>query len=248
MNNAKITVITPCLNRSITIRETLESVLRQTYQNYEYLIADGGSTDGTIQILKEYETAFGGKMVWHSQKDKGIANGWNKAAKKATGDLVVFLGSDDQLEETAFERIMEVYDPSKPLAVYYGMMRTIKDGRETGCVMVHHSELPERMICFPSSYITRAAAEKFGYMDERYKIASDYSLLLKLYVSGEVEFIPVYHILSRFSLGGISSRPSISPVEKAKIQYENGIITKKMCRKRVFKYYLKTFCKKVIPF
>ena len=59
MNNAKITVITPCLNRSITIRETLESVLRQTYQNYEYLIADGGSTDGTIQILKEYETAFG---------------------------------------------------------------------------------------------------------------------------------------------------------------------------------------------
>ena len=63
MNNVKITVITPCLNSRETISDTLESVLHQTYQNYEYLIADGGSTDGTVQILKDYETAFGGKMM-----------------------------------------------------------------------------------------------------------------------------------------------------------------------------------------
>ena len=95
MNNIQITIITPCMNSRQTIAKTMDSVLNQTYKNYQYIVADGNSQDGTVAIIQKYEPLFQGKMIWTSQKDTGIADAWNRAAAKATGDLVVFLGAVD---------------------------------------------------------------------------------------------------------------------------------------------------------
>ena len=81
----KISIITVCYNAEDTIKDTLESVLKQTYKNYEYLIIDGKSTDNTLKIIKEYESQFLGKMKIISEKDKGLYDAMNKGVKNATG-------------------------------------------------------------------------------------------------------------------------------------------------------------------
>lgn len=91
----KISIITATYNSGRTVRDTLRSVLLQNYTDYEYLIVDGGSTDRTIDIVREYEPLFGGRMRWISEPDKGIYDAMNKGIGMATGDVVGFLNSDD---------------------------------------------------------------------------------------------------------------------------------------------------------
>ena len=91
----KITVITATFNSGKTVRDTIESVLRQTYQEIEYLIIDGGSKDNTMDIVKEYEPRFNGKLRYISEPDKGIYDAMNKGIRMATGDVVGLLNSDD---------------------------------------------------------------------------------------------------------------------------------------------------------
>ena len=90
-----LSIITTTYNSSLTLKDTIESVLNQTYKNYEYLIVDGGSTDNTIDIVKSYENAFAGRMKWSSEKDKGIYDAMNKGFQKATGDVLMLINSDD---------------------------------------------------------------------------------------------------------------------------------------------------------
>ena len=91
----KISIITASYNRGKTIRHTVESVLRQTYPDFEYIVVDGGSTDNSIDIVKEYQVAFKGRLKWISERDKGIYDAMNKGIRMATGDVVGILNSDD---------------------------------------------------------------------------------------------------------------------------------------------------------
>lgn len=91
----KISVITVTFNSGKTVRYTIESVLKQEYSDYEYLVIDGGSKDNTIDIIKEYEPKFGGRMKWVSERDKGMYDAINKGIRMATGDVVGIINSDD---------------------------------------------------------------------------------------------------------------------------------------------------------
>ena len=91
----KISIITASYNSGKTIRHTVESVLRQTYPDFEYIVVDGGSTDNSIDIVKDYQVAFKGRLKWISEKDKGIYDAMNKGIRMATGDVVGILNSDD---------------------------------------------------------------------------------------------------------------------------------------------------------
>ena len=244
-NSIQITIITPCMNSCRTIARAMDSVLNQTYGNYQYIVQDGSSKDSTVELLQKYEPLFEGRMIWASEKDTGITDAWNKAVDKATGDLVVFLGSDDELEETALEDIVQAYDPGKPLAVYYGMVRLMRDGQETGCIMTHHRELPRTMIGFNACFISRGVIDKFGKMDTRYKIAVDYDYMMKLFQSGEVAFVPVYRIFARYNMDGISSTSFKTLIEMLRIRYEAGYISKKDYCKGVLKAYIKGFYKQI---
>ena len=91
----KISLITTTYNSSATLRDTMESVLGQTYTDVEYIVVDGASSDGTVEIIKEYEPRFGGRIRWISEKDKGLYDAMNKGINMATGDIVGILNSDD---------------------------------------------------------------------------------------------------------------------------------------------------------
>ena len=91
----KVSIITATYNSAATLRDTLDSVLAQTYQDIEYIIVDGLSADGTQEIVKAYEPRFGGRLRLVSEKDKGLYDAMNKGLRMATGDIVGVLNSDD---------------------------------------------------------------------------------------------------------------------------------------------------------
>ena len=122
----KISVITVTYNSSATVRDTIESVMKQEFQNYEYLVIDGGSKDNTVDIIREYEPKFGGRMRWISEKDKGMYDGINKGIRMATGDVVGIINSDDFYHRTdifsiindEFQKVHEGFKGSRVEAIY----------------------------------------------------------------------------------------------------------------------------------
>lgn len=103
----KLSIITVTYNSEKTLRDTIESVLSQTYTDYEYIIVDGASKDNTINIVKEYEPKFEGRMRWISEPDKGIYDAMNKGIKMSTGDVVGIINSDDFYHrKDIFEKIV----------------------------------------------------------------------------------------------------------------------------------------------
>ena len=91
----KITIITACFNSSATIRDTFESVLRQSHADVEHIVVDGGSRDDTVEIIREYAEKYQGRMRWISEKDDGIYYAMNKGIAMATGEVIGFLNADD---------------------------------------------------------------------------------------------------------------------------------------------------------
>lgn len=111
----KISIVTAAYNSVATIRETIESVLSQDYPNIEYVVADGGSKDGTVEILKSY----GDKIKWVSEKDSGIFEAISKEVKMATGDTIGIVGSDDFYPDNkAISKIVKAFKDSNADSVY----------------------------------------------------------------------------------------------------------------------------------
>src|SRR5881398_410088 len=100
MNVPKISVVTPSLNSIHTIQETIESVLNQNYPNLEHIVIDGGSTDGTVEILKKYP-----HLIWISEKDEGHYHAMNKGVERATGEVVAILNADDRYRAGALRKV-----------------------------------------------------------------------------------------------------------------------------------------------
>ena len=90
-----ISIITATYNSAKTLERTFQSVLNQTFKEIEYWVIDGGSTDGTLDIVRKYEPIFGGRMHWISERDKGIYDAMNKGVSRCTGDIIGLLNSDD---------------------------------------------------------------------------------------------------------------------------------------------------------
>ncbi len=100
----KFSIVTPSLNQGRFIRDTIESVLNQNYQNFEHIVIDGGSNDDTINILKEYA-----HLKWTSEKDNGPTDAINKGFKLATGDIFTWLNSDDYFEKNIFKDVVKEF-------------------------------------------------------------------------------------------------------------------------------------------
>lgn len=115
----KFSIITATYNSSRTLPDTLESVLAQTYHDLEYIIVDGLSTDGTMDIVRAYEPRFEGRLVYISERDKGLYDAMNKGLRMATGDVVGILNSDDFYSTpTAIEQLARALQESGADAVY----------------------------------------------------------------------------------------------------------------------------------
>ncbi len=239
MASPLFTVITVCYNSEKTIERTLQSVLNQTEQDYEYLIIDGASTDGTLDIVRSYETKFGDRLHIFSEKDNGIYDAMNKGIAKASGELVGLVNSDDYYELDALENMKKAYFEnigckgnsksqdvdSKHHVIFYGMQRSLKNSEEIEIEFVNHRILGEGMICHPTCFVSRAVYNDFGAYDTNYRSAADLDFLLRIKNTTDTKFVPVYHIISNFELGGMSASGR-GAREAAKVRCKYGVYSK----------------------
>ena len=224
----KVSIITVSYNSEKTIAHTIESVLAQTYDDIEYWIIDGKSSDGTVTLAESYCSAMEQKgIIYHilSEPDGGIYDAMNKGIRLATGDVIGIINSDDWYEPDTVEQVVRAYQGNE-YEVIYGMQRTYLNGKEKATFIYHHDFLPQQMITHPTCFVTRAVYEHFGVFDLQYKSASDYDLMLRLYRTGKVTFTPVMRVLSNFRLGGMSSSQT-GVQENLKVRYKYGYLSKK---------------------
>ncbi len=203
----RFSIITVCYNSAKTIEKTIQSVLAQTYSNYEYLIVDGGSTDGTLDVIQKYEPQFDGKLKWTSEPDGGIYDAMNKGIRRASGQLIGIVNSDDFYEPNALADMAKAYDGSLYM-ILYGLERQLQDGREVRVISKNHEFLESDMITHPTCFVTKALYETFGTYSLEYKYSSDYEFMLRMFHNTQVKFKEVYSLISNYDLGGASSRAS----------------------------------------
>ena len=207
----KITIITASYNSGLTLRETIESVLSQNYSDLEYIIVDGGSQDDTIEIIKEYELRFKGKLKWISEKDRGLYDAMNKGIRMATGEVVGILNSDDFFtSKDVIEKIVAGF--TEDTDAVYGDIHFVNPDNLQRCVRYYSSKIFKRSLmrmgfipAHPSFYCRKECFEKFGYYKTDYKIAADFDLLLRfIYIHQiRIKYLPVDMVTMR--LGGAST-------------------------------------------
>lgn len=223
--SVKISVITVCYNSELTIKDTIESVVQQDYNNIEYIIIDGASTDNTLNIVEHYAKKYPKLIRYISEHDSGIYNAMNKGIKMATGDLIALLNSDDYYEPHAL-KIVASNAVDEQFYILYGMMKMLKDNMEYKVSINSHNFLPERMMLHPACFVSKDVYQKYGLYDDNYKSAADYDYFLKLYNAQDVSFYPIYQLLVNFRLGGMSSS-YFSFKEENLIKKKYGYISQK---------------------
>lgn len=205
----KVSIITPCLNSEKTIRDTIESVWKQTYRNIEYIIVDGGSTDNTLEIIKEYCPKFHGRMKYISERDTGIYNAMNKGIRMSTGKIIGVINSDDFYQLDAVRNIVENMTEAK-CQVVYGFLNIIDSKGKCRIAKESHEALLKAMIPHPTCFLTRAVYQKYGLYSEHFKLASDYELMLRVYKHKDVAFTNTHKVIANFRLGGASESSRIT--------------------------------------
>lgn len=221
----KISIITVCYNSVHTLYKTMQSVFEQNYEQTEYIIIDGASTDGTQELVKKFVHDTGFVITFISEKDTGIYDAMNKGLKLATGDLICMINSDDWLEAGALNIIAKEY-AGKDYCVFYGMERRLKNGMEESVGFHSHNFLTDGNIPHQTCYVPKKCYEEFGNYNISYKSAADYEFMLRLYYSNKVEFRPIYRILANFTTGGTSAG-AIGYLEEAEIKRKYNIVSKK---------------------
>ena len=231
----KVTIITVCLNSASTIERTIQSVLNQSYTDIEYIIIDGKSTDGTLDIINKYKDKFAGRMTVYSEKDSGIYHAMNKGIKRSHGDIIGIINSDDWYEQNAVEdSVNAIRESGKIDVITYGFMRNYDNENEESILFTRHEFLNRKMITHPTCFVSKSVYKKIGLFDTKYKLAADYDFIVRSYKGG-IEFIPIYKLISNFKLGGASSSVKLSQ-EVIKIKRKNSYNTKAEYLKEMFFY------------
>lgn len=207
----KISIITATFNSDKTVRDTFESVLCQTYKDYEYIIVDGASKDGTLGIIREYEPKFKGKMKYISEHDNGIYDAMNKGIKMATGDVVGILNSDDFYSDSErLSKIVEVFGNNSSIDAITANTRDVKADlsktvRYTRSMfyrrwMTHLGYVPSH----PSFYVKRQCYEKWGVFNTSYKIAADTELMARFFYLHKIRYKYINMEIVTMRVGGTS--------------------------------------------
>ena len=199
-NDIKVSIITVSLNSEKTIEQTIKSVLHQTYTNLEYIIIDGGSTDGTIDIIHKYADRI---AYFVSEPDNGLYDAMNKGIEKATGELIGIINSDDWYELDALKTVVALFARNIKADVIHGGIRIYDNERFSSVYCPKTSELKLCMIPHPACFVTKKAYQKFGTFNLNYNIAADYELLAHIYTSNG-QFIFNNKTLANLRLGGAS--------------------------------------------
>ncbi len=187
-----VSIVTPSLNQGRFIREAIDSVVSQGYPRIEYLVLDGGSTDGTLDVLRSY----GDRLTWVSEPDAGQSDAIGKGFAHSRGEILAWLNADDVLAPDAVERAVEVIDRSPETGLVYGRGVILdQDGAETGPFLSIEPFNLWRLlytldyVLQPAAFFRRSAYEAAGGLDPDLCWAMDWDLWIRLAGVGEVRFI-----------------------------------------------------------
>lgn len=225
----QISIIVAVYNGALTLQQCINSVALQTYQHKELIIIDGGSTDGTVELLKANQQKI---TYWSSGPDQGIYHAWNKALPRARGEWICFLGADDFFWDTSvLTRISEEVRTLSPgIRVVYGQNMLINGKGESLYSMgTPWPRLKGRFLasmCLPHPGLMhhRSVFEQHGTFDESFRIAGDYEMLLRELKHADALFVPNL-IVAGVRQGGISSSPEsalLSLSESRRAQRKHG--------------------------
>lgn len=204
----RVSIITVCKNSKSTISRTIDSVLRQTYKNIEYIIVDGMSDDGTVNIIEDYEKKFDSRLRWISEADDGIFYAMNKGISLASGELIGIINSDDWYERDTVETIVRQYEDIKDeeYIIMYGLLKMWdKKGRELYILRREHERYRITMIPHPTCFVTKRTYDKFGAFNTKYNYVADYDFVINMNENSQVNFRFIDKVLANFTIGGASS-------------------------------------------
>lgn len=245
----RISVITVVRNGMPFVEQTIGSVLDQRYQNLEYIVIDGGSTDGTVDVIKSHES---GIAKWVSEKDEGISDAFNKGLSFATGDYILFLNADDALANPDVLREMaknmirsdypgliygdcDVLDRSTGEILYRAAIEFSPEGLRVGQMLPH-----------PSLFSSRDYFRKYGTFDSDFGIAMDYEWLLRGGLKERVVHVPL--LVTNVRNGGVSTQNQRQVVnEIISALRKNGYIASGWAERRLHVYFfMRSFAKSLL--
>lgn len=220
----KLTIISINLNNVVGLEKTMQSVLSQTCQDIEYLVVDGASTDGSVDVIRRFAESFGERMKWVSEPDTGIYNAMNKGIRMATGEYLQFLNSGDYLaaDDVTERMLAELNRQGNPSMLYGNMIKCFPDGRKmldksfqgrpVTMLDMYLSSLPHG-----STLIQRRLFEKYGLYDESLRIVSDWEWFLQAILGDEQPRYVNINVLLYDKSGVSSINPEINKQERQAI-------------------------------
>ncbi len=205
-----VSVITVCYNSANTIEVTINSMLAQTYCNYEHIFIDGGSTDDTIKIIKSFKNQYQGRMHLYTGKDKGIYDAMNKGISYATGKIIGIINSDDWYSNNALEIVVNIYIESnvKNVIITGDLIRTDINRNDLFC-QTHNNisilGLKQGMpLQHPAVFVASEVYNNIGIFDISFKYLADYDFIWRCFDSRKVEFYFTHTVTSYMREGGAS--------------------------------------------
>lgn len=201
-----VSVVTVCFNSAAHLAEAMESVLAQSYEAIEYVVVDGGSTDGTLEIIRSFEERFAGRLKWTSEPDGGIYDAMNKGIARCTGELIGLLNSDDAYLPDAIARIADAYVAAPDAGAVFGDVDIVDESgtllRTQVAYVPAAGTIPAHMpMCHQSLFVATRVYKELGTYDTAYRILADYDFVLRLLQRG-VRLLHVPGAVARFRTGG----------------------------------------------
>jgi glycosyltransferase len=227
----KISVVTAVFNNRETIGAAIDSALSQTGADVELIVIDGGSTDGTLDVLR----AYGDRLaVLVSEPDRGIYDALNKGIGRATGDVVGFLHSDDLFADArVLARVAAAFADPAVGAAYGDLLYVRKDAPDVVVRYWQAGEFSASRLAWgwmpphPTFYVRRSIYERLGAFDLGYRIAADYDTMLRFLGRGGVRAAYIPEVLVKMRMGGTSNRSLANIVRKSREDYlalrRNGV-------------------------
>ncbi len=198
----QLSIITINYNDCEGLKKSIQSVREQNFESLEYIIIDGGSSDGSVNAIKENESDI---QYWVSEKDNGIYHAMNKGIDKASGEYLLFLNSGDYLIEP--NSLNKVFSLRQNADILYGDLKIING------VIKYPDELNSTFffrdsIGHPASFIKKSLFEKYGKYNEENKIVSDWEFFIKTIILNNASYKHIDNVITFYDSSGISNNPS----------------------------------------
>lgn len=209
-NQLRFSVITICYNEASSIRKTCRSITSQTWKDLEWIVIDGGSTDGTLEILDDYSDQI---TCLVSEKDEGIYDAMNKGIAHAQGDYLIFMNGGDAF---ASDHVLRLVSEAPQVDLIYGDLFFEKPGGERAQYpdQLTKGYLLKNMVPHQAAFYRSELFSKFGTFDTSYRIAADYELFVRLLELGKVSHHHIAEPLAVFDRTGISSDRAFRDLRK----------------------------------